>query len=62
MGPSGSGLYCSRSLGAMIEPGFALHELLILLDGHLLGGDGKAAGDDPAMGRLVGTPIRLVRG
>ena len=33
----------------MIDPGVRLDELLILLDGHLLGRDGKAVGDDPAM-------------
>ena len=46
----------------MIDPGVRLDELLILLDGHLLGRDGKAVGDDPAIGRFVVKPIRLILG
>src|SRR6516165_5076901 len=46
----------------MIDPGVRLDELLILLDGHFLGRDGKAVGDDPAIRRFVVKPIRLVFG
>src|SRR5690242_1575345 len=49
-------------VAGMIDPGVRLDELLILLDGHLLGRDGKAVGDDPAIRRFAVSPIRLILG
>ena len=46
----------------MIDSGVRLDELVILRDGHLLGRDGKAVGDDPAIRRFAVKPIRLVLG
>ena len=46
----------------MINPGVLLDKLLILLDRHFPGGDGKPAGNDPAVRKFVrGDPIRLGR-
>src|SRR4029077_10331767 len=49
-------------VAGMIDSGVRLDELLILLDGHLLGRDGKTVGDDTAIRRFVVRPIWFILG